>query len=65
MILLWPSTHYTESMQEIDRLREILDLIVCPACHGRLVLQSTEILCDRCGRRYPVLDQIPVLIAQS
>jgi uncharacterized protein len=63
MILLWRTTRYTESMQEIDRLREILNLIVCPACHGRLVVASTQVHCSTCGRRYPVIDQIPVLIA--
>jgi uncharacterized protein len=65
MFLLWPTALYTETMQEIDRLREILDLIVCPACHGRLVVASTEIQCTGCGRRYPVVDEIPLLIAHQ
>jgi uncharacterized protein YbaR (Trm112 family) len=52
-------------MQQIDGLREILDLIVCPACHGQLVLASTEIYCTGCGRRFSLVDEIPVLIARS
>ncbi len=52
-------------MQQTDRLREILDLIVCPACRGQLALESTEVRCTACGRRYPIVDQIPVLIARQ
>ena len=65
MFLLGPAALYTESMQQIDRLREILDLIVCPACHGQLVVESTEVHCTACGRRYSVVDQIPVLIPEQ
>jgi uncharacterized protein len=62
---LRPNSHYTEFMQQIDRLREILDLIVCPVCHGRLDVASTEVRCTGCGRRYPVVDEIPLLIAHQ
>jgi uncharacterized protein len=49
-------------MQAVDRIREVLELIVCPACRARLVVEADAIRCVGCGRRYPVEDGIPVLI---
>ena len=48
---------------------ELLDLIVCPACHGRLSKAADEaadagLICTACGRRYSVQDGIPVLIPE-
>jgi uncharacterized protein YbaR (Trm112 family) len=40
-----------------------LDLVVCPVCHGRLLLAAAHIDCSQCHRRYPIVDGLPVLIA--
>ncbi len=40
----------------------ILAQLACPACHGSLAPNSTELICDACGRRYPIVEGIPVLI---
>jgi uncharacterized protein YbaR (Trm112 family) len=40
-----------------------LSLLVCPVCHGVLALAATHIDCTVCHRRYPIVDQLPVLIA--
>jgi uncharacterized protein YbaR (Trm112 family) len=48
-------------MQSVDRIREVLELIVCPVCQGSLNLVSDTVLCNVCGRRYPVVDGIPIL----
>jgi uncharacterized protein YbaR (Trm112 family) len=40
-----------------------LDLLVCPVCHGSLSLAGDNIECTVCYRRYPIVDQLPVLIA--
>ncbi len=40
-----------------------LDLLVCPVCHGFLTLAADHIDCTGCHRRYPIVDQLPVLIA--
>jgi hypothetical protein len=40
--------------------------IVCPVCHQPLQLQTVSpqsLLCLGCERRYPVIDGIPVLLA--
>jgi uncharacterized protein YbaR (Trm112 family) len=50
-------------MQQTGRIHEALDLIVCPACHGRLTLTGATVVdCTACGRRYPVVDGIPALL---
>lgn len=43
-----------------------LDLLVCPVCHGHLLLDPAPapafIDCVLCARRYPIVDNLPVLI---
>jgi hypothetical protein len=41
----------------------ILDLLACPACQGELRSEAQRAVCASCGRAYPVVDGIPVLIA--
>lgn len=41
----------------------VLDLLACPACGGKLRLEEARLVCAGCGRAYPVVDGIPVLIA--
>jgi uncharacterized protein YbaR (Trm112 family) len=56
-------------MQALQRIREVLELIVCPVCHARLSLpevsledEASFVQCTGCGRRYPIEDGIPVLL---
>jgi len=43
-----------------------LPQLACPACYGELRLEqhagSSRLLCLGCGRAYPMVDGIPVLI---
>jgi len=41
----------------------ILEQLACPACLGAFRLEETRLLCAACGRAYPIVDEIPVLIA--
>jgi uncharacterized protein YbaR (Trm112 family) len=43
---------------------EIFAMLVCPVCRGGLVLDENFIRCIECGRRYPVEDGIPILLAE-
>lgn len=40
----------------------LLDIIVCPGCHGTLAAEGEELVCSGCGNAYPVRDDIPVLL---
>ena len=39
-----------------------LSLLVCPVCHAALTLAPATLDCTGCGRRYPIVDGLPVLI---
>jgi uncharacterized protein YbaR (Trm112 family) len=44
--------------------KDLLDLLVCPACKKPLVLQGEgqSLKCGVCRRVYPVRDSIPILL---
>jgi uncharacterized protein YbaR (Trm112 family) len=42
-----------------------MDILVCPACKGELRDEDIELVCNRCGRRYPVRDGIPVMLIEE
>jgi len=44
---------------------EIQEQLACPACRGSLRLEGERLICAGCGRRYTVIDGIPVLIADA
>ncbi len=44
---------------------QLLELIVCPACHGALDVNGEELVCNGCGNAYPVVDDIPVLLVDE
>ena len=40
-------------------------LLVCPVCHGSLVLDNDGFSCGPCARRYPIDDSIPIFVDQK
>lgn len=40
----------------------ILPLLACPACQGKLVESGDYLLCPSCALKFPVRDGIPVLL---
>ena len=47
--------------------KELLDILRCPACvrekDGMLEFyRETWLICEDCGRKYPVVDDIPVML---
>jgi uncharacterized protein len=43
----------------------ILEQLACPACLGDLRVAQDRLVCTGCGRGYPIVDGIPVLIAEQ
>jgi uncharacterized protein YbaR (Trm112 family) len=43
---------------------EIVNQLACPVCLGALRLDDAGLVCLDCGRCYPIVDGIPVLIAE-
>lgn len=42
----------------------ILAQLACPVCLSDLALDEGVLTCSQCGRTYPIVDGIPVLIAE-
>ena len=42
----------------------VAELLACPACLGSLGAEESRLVCTACGRSYPVVDGVPVLIAE-
>ncbi|HEY1902257.1 MAG TPA: Trm112 family protein [Terracidiphilus sp.] len=47
---------------DVSVLESILGQLACPACLGDLRLADNRLVCAACGRSYPIVDGIPVLI---
>ena len=47
--------------------KELLDILVCPSCRGAIEYHEQEqvIVCTQCGLRYPVRDDIPVMLIEE
>ena len=54
--------------QELTRMNldpKLMEIIVCPDCHGTLAPVGEELVCQQCGLAYPVRDDIPVLLVDE
>jgi len=48
--------------------KELLEILVCPNCRGEVEYRENEsfIVClGRCGYKYPVRDDIPVMLVEE
>lgn len=45
-------------------LKQWADGLACPVCYAHLRFDVATVVCEGCGRTYPVVDGIPVLIPQ-
>jgi uncharacterized protein YbaR (Trm112 family) len=55
-----PPTTHSDSLPNLD---PILDLLACPACSSTLMVTPDGLACTGCGVVYPVVDGIPILLA--
>jgi uncharacterized protein YbaR (Trm112 family) len=46
---------------------QLLSILVCPKCKGELEYRADEpsLVCHRCRLRYPVRDDIPIMLADE
>lgn len=42
--------------------QDLLEILACPACKTPVHLEGDRIVCDTCGRRYPIREGIPVML---
>ena len=43
---------------------KLLEILACPACKGNIEHdeENEKLICQECGRRYPIRDGIPVML---
>ena len=44
---------------------EFVSLLACPDDHAPVREEGDRLVCERCGRRYPVRDGIPVMLVEE
>jgi uncharacterized protein len=42
--------------------KKLLEILACPACKGDIMEKENIIICLKCGKKYPVVDGIPVML---
>ncbi len=45
--------------------KELLEILACPACKAPVTQQGDRIVCTKCGRRYPIRDDIPAMLVDE
>ena len=47
--------------------KERLDILACPSCKGNIEYdqENEKLICQKCGRRYPIRDGIPVMLVDE
>ncbi len=45
--------------------KDLLDILACPKCHEKVTLTvgGDYLVCEKCALRYPVEDDIPIMLA--
>jgi uncharacterized protein YbaR (Trm112 family) len=44
---------------------QLLAILACPVDKAPVELRGDCIVCTRCGRRYPIRDGIPIMLAEE
>jgi uncharacterized protein YbaR (Trm112 family) len=47
---------------DVSLSKELLDILVCPVDHAKVHLEGGRLVCEKCGRAYPVRDGIPIML---
>lgn len=42
--------------------KELLAILACPLCQADVELKEEKIVCSKCGRRYPIRNDIPIML---
>jgi uncharacterized protein YbaR (Trm112 family) len=50
--------------ENLNALQQWADKLACPACSGALRVTEATVTCINCAHIYPIVDGIPVLIAE-
>ncbi len=55
----------SDNVKEQSVPKELLDILVCPVDKAKVHLEGDRLICEQCGRAYPVRDGIPVMLEEE
>ncbi|MBI2870887.1 MAG: Trm112 family protein [Candidatus Omnitrophica bacterium] len=44
---------------------KLLAILACPVCKKKVRWNQERLVCESCGRRYPVRDGIPIMLVEE
>lgn len=42
--------------------KRLLEILACPACRGNVEQREEKIICLKCGLKFPVKNDIPIML---
>lgn len=45
--------------------KELMDVLACPICKGDIELKGKFIVCRKCKKAFPVLDDVPDMLIED
>ncbi len=45
--------------------KSLLEIMACPDCKGGVIEKDNKIVCQKCGKKYPIKDGIPVMLVEE
>ena len=45
--------------------QELLNILACPICKNEVKLDNNFLSCNKCRKRYPIKDGIPVMLVEE
>ena len=44
---------------------ELLKILACPVCKSDVILKIDKIVCVKCNRKYPIKNDIPIMLEEE
>ena len=44
---------------------KLLQILACPLCKAYVILKNDKIICTKCRRKYPIKDDIPIMLIEE
>ncbi len=45
--------------------KDLLKILACPVCKANIKFVNNRIICKKCGRKYPIKNDIPIMLAEE
>lgn len=42
--------------------QDLLEILACPSCKGEVKEVDGKVVCQECGLKYPIKDDIPIML---